>query len=78
MTVALFLRMVSFVPDNLTGPAHISYSEWINTKIILSGADAAYGSTLNKSKDINGDLTTKDGGTTWTSTVFNIPEYTFK
>ncbi|KAJ5224031.1 hypothetical protein N7468_008573 [Penicillium chermesinum] len=57
-----------------TVPSH----QWIDTKITLSDADPAYGSTLVKSQGVTGDLKSKDGGVTWSSSQFKIPEYTFK
>ncbi|GAM33316.1 hypothetical protein TCE0_003f00128 [Talaromyces pinophilus] len=56
-----------------TVPAH----SWINTKIILDVADPDYIDTLYKTSGVTGDMTTTDGGKTWTVSTINIPQYTF-
>ncbi|KAG2413755.1 hypothetical protein HFD88_002944 [Aspergillus terreus] len=50
---------------------------WINTKIILDVADPNYINTLVKGEGVTGDMTTSDGGKTWTVSTINIPEFTF-
>ncbi|KAL4897743.1 hypothetical protein BDV59DRAFT_49369 [Aspergillus ambiguus] len=50
---------------------------WIDTKIILDVADPNYINTLAKGEGVTGDMSTSDGGKTWTVTTINIPEYTF-
>ncbi|OHF04234.1 hypothetical protein CORC01_00573 [Colletotrichum orchidophilum] len=50
---------------------------WINTKIILDKADANYIDTLGKGNGVTGDMSTKDGGKTWTVTTIHIPKFTF-
>jgi hypothetical protein len=50
---------------------------WINTKIILDVADPDYIDTLYKTSGVTGDMTTTDGGKTWTVSTINIPQYTF-
>ncbi|KAI7975556.1 hypothetical protein EIK77_005922 [Talaromyces pinophilus] len=52
-----------------TVPAH----SWINTKIILDVADPDYIDTLYKTSGVTGDMTTTDGGKTWTVSTINIP-----
>ncbi|EXF79851.1 hypothetical protein CPAR01_06934 [Colletotrichum paranaense] len=50
---------------------------WINTKIILDKADANYINTMGKGNGVTGDMSTSDGGKTWTVTTIDIPEFTF-
>ncbi|KAK6206963.1 hypothetical protein QIS74_13451 [Colletotrichum tabaci] len=50
---------------------------WINTKIILDKEDPNYISTLGKGQGVTGDMSTSDGGKTWTVSTIEIPEYTF-
>ncbi|GAB1213714.1 hypothetical protein ATERTT37_002864 [Aspergillus terreus] len=50
---------------------------WIDTKIILDVADPNYINTLGKGEGVTGDMTTSDGGKTWTVSTINIPEFTF-
>ncbi|KAK1635760.1 hypothetical protein BDP81DRAFT_450612 [Colletotrichum phormii] len=50
---------------------------WINTKIILDKADANYINTMGKGSGVTGDMSTSDGGKTWTVTTIDIPEFTF-
>ncbi|GAB1200497.1 hypothetical protein APSETT444_009870 [Aspergillus pseudonomiae] len=51
---------------------------WTDTKIILDVADANYINTLGKGEGVTGgDMTTSDGGKTWTISTFGIPEHTF-
>ncbi|KAI9705703.1 MAG: hypothetical protein M1820_005113 [Bogoriella megaspora] len=56
-----------------TVPAH----SWTNTKLILDVADPNYIKTLGKSSGVTGDMSTSDGGKTWTVTTINIPQFTF-
>ncbi|GJC77303.1 hypothetical protein ColLi_00141 [Colletotrichum liriopes] len=50
---------------------------WINTKIILDKEDPNYINTLGKGQGVTGDMSTSDGGKTWTVTTIDIPEHTF-
>ncbi|OOF90066.1 hypothetical protein ASPCADRAFT_135468 [Aspergillus carbonarius ITEM 5010] len=50
---------------------------WIDTKIILDVADPDYINTLAKGNGVTGDMSTSDGGKTWTVTTINIPEFSF-
>ncbi|KAH9993012.1 hypothetical protein F4779DRAFT_233903 [Xylariaceae sp. FL0662B] len=50
---------------------------WIDTEIILDVADPDYISTLGKGQGVTGDMSTSNGGKTWTVTTINIPEFTF-
>ncbi|KAF9874221.1 hypothetical protein CkaCkLH20_08204 [Colletotrichum karsti] len=50
---------------------------WINTKIILDKADPNYKNTMGKGQGVTGDMSTSDGGKTWTVTTIEIPEFTF-
>ncbi|KAH8596233.1 hypothetical protein B0O99DRAFT_686276 [Bisporella sp. PMI_857] len=56
-----------------TVPAH----SWINTKIIMDVADPNYRNTNWKSPGVTGDMSTNDGGKTWTVSTINIPQFTF-
>ncbi|KAK7402697.1 hypothetical protein QQX98_011561 [Neonectria punicea] len=56
-----------------TVPAH----KWLNTKIILDVADPDYINTFGKAEGVTGDMSTSDGGLTWTFTEMSIPEFTF-
>ncbi|OBR16436.1 hypothetical protein CH63R_01616 [Colletotrichum higginsianum IMI 349063] len=50
---------------------------WINTKIILDKEDPNYIRTLGKGQGVTGDMSTSDGGKTWTVSTIEIPKYTF-
>ncbi|EHA22264.1 hypothetical protein AAWM_07445 [Aspergillus awamori] len=50
---------------------------WTDTKIILDVADPDYINTLAKGSGVTGDMSTSDGGKTWTVTTINIPEFSF-
>ncbi|WYZ33901.1 hypothetical protein EsH8_I_000177 [Colletotrichum jinshuiense] len=50
---------------------------WINTKIILDKEDPNYINTMGKGQGVTGDMSTSDGGKTWTVTTIEIPEFTF-
>ncbi|KAF1957679.1 hypothetical protein CC80DRAFT_444084 [Byssothecium circinans] len=54
-------------------PAH----QWLDTKIILDKADPNYKNTFGKSAGVSGDMSTSDGGKTWTFTTMNVPKFTF-
>ncbi|KAI1758329.1 hypothetical protein F4782DRAFT_21817 [Xylaria castorea] len=56
-----------------TVPAHT----WTDTQIIMDVADPNYINTLGKSQGVTGDMSTSDGGKTWTVSTINIPEFTF-
>ncbi|PSN75298.1 hypothetical protein BS50DRAFT_615984 [Corynespora cassiicola Philippines] len=56
-----------------TMPAH----SWTDTKIILDSADPDYIKTMGKGEGVTGDMSTSDGGKTWTVTTIEIPEFTF-
>lgn len=55
-------------------PAH----KWVNTTITLNTADPDYVQTMGKAEGVTGEMTTKDGGITWTITDINIPAFSFK
>lgn len=40
-------------------------------------ADPDYIDTLGKGDGVTGDMTTTDGGKTWTVSTIHIPEFTF-
>ncbi|KAE8353200.1 hypothetical protein BDV28DRAFT_148323 [Aspergillus coremiiformis] len=50
---------------------------WTDTKIILNVADPNYIRTLRKGQGVTGDMTTSDGGKTWTVSTIHIPQYSF-
>ncbi|OJD33742.1 uncharacterized protein BKCO1_2800027 [Diplodia corticola] len=50
---------------------------WIDTKIILDSADPNYINTMGKGEGVTGEMSTSDGGITWTVTTIEIPEFTF-
>ncbi|KAF7173418.1 hypothetical protein CNMCM5623_005635 [Aspergillus felis] len=50
---------------------------WINTKIILDKADPNYKNTNGKGQGVTGDMSTSDGGKTWTVSTIHIPQFTF-
>ncbi|KAF2246317.1 hypothetical protein BU26DRAFT_432134 [Trematosphaeria pertusa] len=56
-----------------TVPAH----SWINTTIILNSADPNYKNTMGKGQGVTGDMSTSDGGKTWTVSTIQIPQFTF-
>lgn len=56
-----------------TIPAH----SWIDTAITLDSADPAYDQTLGKGEGVTGEMSSTDGGITWTVTDIGIPEFTF-
>ncbi|KAI1821304.1 hypothetical protein F4861DRAFT_542064 [Xylaria intraflava] len=56
-----------------TVPAHT----WTDTEIIMDVADPNYINTLYKNPGVTGDMTTSDGGKTWTVSTITIPEFTF-
>ncbi|TQN64392.1 hypothetical protein CSHISOI_11105 [Colletotrichum shisoi] len=55
----------------------IGAHSWINTKIILDKKDPKYIRTLGKGRGVTGDMSTSDGGKTWTVSTIEIPEFTF-
>ncbi|KAF7555241.1 hypothetical protein G7Z17_g2300 [Cylindrodendrum hubeiense] len=50
---------------------------WIDTKIILDVADPNYINTMGKAEGVTGDMSTSDGGKTWTVTTISIPKWSF-
>ncbi|KAL0255177.1 hypothetical protein SLS55_009707 [Diplodia seriata] len=50
---------------------------WTDTKIILDSADPNYINTMAKGEGVTGEMSTSDGGKTWTVTTIEIPEFTF-
>ncbi|KAF2679665.1 hypothetical protein K458DRAFT_313717 [Lentithecium fluviatile CBS 122367] len=56
-----------------TVPAH----SWVDTKIVLNSADPNYSQTLGKAAGVTGEMSTSDGGVTWTVSTIEIPEFTF-
>ncbi|PWY91290.1 hypothetical protein BO94DRAFT_488780 [Aspergillus sclerotioniger CBS 115572] len=55
----------------------IGAHSWIDTKIILDVADPDYINTMAKGEGVTGDMSTTDGGKTWTVTTIDIPEFSF-
>jgi hypothetical protein len=53
------------------------YPAWINTKIILDKPDPNYRYTNWKGQGVTGQMSTSDGGKTWTVSTINIPQFTF-
>ncbi|CAH0054631.1 unnamed protein product [Clonostachys solani] len=54
------------------------FTGWSGTTIILNTADPNYSQTLGRSSGVTGgDLSTSDGGKTWTATKITIPKHTF-
>ncbi|KAI1640791.1 hypothetical protein F4809DRAFT_647781 [Biscogniauxia mediterranea] len=51
--------------------------KWINTTIILDVADPDYINTNAKGEGVTGEMSTSDGGKTWTVSTIEIPEFTF-
>ncbi|KAI5917763.1 hypothetical protein F4810DRAFT_716157 [Camillea tinctor] len=51
--------------------------KWIDTKIILDVADPNYINTNGKGQGVTGEMSTSDGGKTWTVSTIEIPEFTF-
>lgn len=57
---------------------HLYYCiAWTDTKIILDTADPNYINTVAKGEGVTGEMTTSDGGKTWTVTTIEIPESSF-
>ncbi|PYH42244.1 uncharacterized protein BP01DRAFT_405213 [Aspergillus saccharolyticus JOP 1030-1] len=50
---------------------------WIDTKIILDVADPNYINTMAKGSGVTGEMSTTDGGKTWTVSTISIPEFSF-
>ncbi|RYP46628.1 hypothetical protein DL768_007192 [Monosporascus sp. mg162] len=50
---------------------------WINTEITLDVADPNYINTMGKGEGVTGEMSTNDGGKTWTISTIEIPEFTF-
>ncbi|GFF78759.1 hypothetical protein IFM47457_04739 [Aspergillus lentulus] len=50
---------------------------WIDTKIILDRADPNYKYTNYKGQGVTGEMSTSDGGKTWTVGTIHIPQFTF-
>lgn len=50
---------------------------WIDTKIILDSPDPNYKNTNYKGQGVTGEMSTSDGGKTWTVSTINIPQFTF-
>jgi hypothetical protein len=51
--------------------------KWIDTKITLNTADPNYDQTMGKGQGVTGEMSTSDGGVTWTVTDIGIPAFTF-
>lgn len=79
-TVELSVLTVSLQHNNSTlfvkSGANASIA-WIDTKIILDTADPDYINTVAKGEGVTGDMTTSDGGKTWTVTTIKIPQFSF-
>ncbi|KAI7268316.1 hypothetical protein KC345_g7676 [Hortaea werneckii] len=56
-----------------TVPAH----SWIDVSIVMDTADPDYKQTQAKGEGVTGELTTSDGGKTWTLGEIGIPEHSF-
>jgi hypothetical protein len=56
---------------------HATSLAWIDTKIILDRADPNYKNTNYKGQGVTGEMSTSDGGKTWTVSTIHIPQYTF-
>ncbi|KAI6844665.1 hypothetical protein KC352_g922 [Hortaea werneckii] len=56
-----------------TVPAH----SWIDVSITMDTADPNYKQTQAKGEGVTGELTTSDGGKTWTVGEIGIPEHSF-
>ncbi|KAK0642373.1 hypothetical protein DIS24_g9100 [Lasiodiplodia hormozganensis] len=56
-----------------TMPAH----SWIDTVITLDVADPNYVNTMGKGEGVTGEMSTSDGGKTWTVSTIEIPQFTF-
>lgn len=52
-------------------------SAWIDVSITMDTADPNYKQTQAKGQGVTGDLTTNDGGKTWTVAKIGIPEHSF-
>lgn len=55
----------------------VAAHKWVDTKIIMDIADPDYINTVAKGDGVTGDMTTKDGGKTWTVDTIRIPQFTF-
>ncbi|RMZ10645.1 hypothetical protein D0860_03724 [Hortaea werneckii] len=56
-----------------TVPAH----SWVDVSIVMDSADPDYKLTQAKGEGVTGELTTNDGGKTWTVGKIGIPEHSF-
>ncbi|RMY43305.1 hypothetical protein D0864_15872 [Hortaea werneckii] len=50
---------------------------WIDVSIFMDSADPNYKQTQAKGEGVTGELTTSDGGKTWTVGEIGIPEHCF-
>jgi hypothetical protein len=55
----------------------VAAHKWIDTTITLNSADPNYDQTMGKAEGVTGEMSTSDGGVTWTITDIDIPEFTF-
>jgi hypothetical protein len=55
----------------------VAAHKWIDTTITLDKADPNYDQTMGKAQGVTGEMSTSDGGVTWTITDIEIPEFTF-
>lgn len=55
----------------------VAAHKWIDTKITLDSADPNYDQTMGKAAGVTGEMSTADGGITWTITDIDIPSFTF-
>ena len=51
--------------------------KWIDTTLTLDTADPNYDQTMGKAQGVTGEMSTSDGGVTWTVTDIDIPAFTF-
>ncbi|KAI7154673.1 hypothetical protein KC349_g7532, partial [Hortaea werneckii] len=50
---------------------------WIDVSITMDTADPNYKQTQAKGQGVTGELSTNDGGKTWTVAKIGIPEHSF-
>lgn len=51
--------------------------KWVDTKLTLNSADPNYDQTMGKGNGVTGEMSTTDGGVTWTITDIDVPQFTF-
>ncbi|KAI6835072.1 hypothetical protein KC332_g7388 [Hortaea werneckii] len=55
----------------------VSAHSWVDVSIVMDSADPDYKLTQAKGEGVTGELTTNDGGKTWTVGKIGIPEHSF-